>query len=140
LVEQDFELGGDLLNESSLEVEEKLNLLVLAVAKAGVRIIARTTAFGLYENGTAGLLERVTDHLALPTLTTQSAQAGSRLPRQRFWIVRSEATILATGALERSIAFENNDRPGVMTVAAARTYLNRFGVLPGQRIVIAVRL
>ena len=44
---------------------------------------------------------------------------------------------MATGALERSIAFGNNDRPGVMTAAAARTYLNRYGVLPGQRIVIS---
>jgi heterotetrameric sarcosine oxidase alpha subunit len=128
LVEQDFELGGDSLNESSSESKEKLSCLVLAVQKAGVRIMTRTTAFGLYDNGTAGLLERVTDHLAEPSRCQ---------PRQRFWTVRSEATILATGALERSIAFENNDRPGVMTVAAARTYLNRFGILPGQRIVIA---
>ncbi len=78
-VEQDFELGGDLLNESSPELEAKRQSLVLAVQKAGVRIMTRTTAFGLYDNGIAGLLERVTDHLEEPS---------SCQPRQRFWTVR----------------------------------------------------
>ena len=46
-------------------------------------------------------------------------------------------TVLATGALERAIAFGDNDRPGVMSVGAARTYLNRYAVLPGERIIVA---
>lgn len=126
LVEQDFELGGDYLNDPAAE-PRRLDL-VEAVRAAGVRILPRTTAFGLYDDGTAGLLEKVTDHLSAP---------DPNLPRQRFWTVRSAATILATGALERTIAFNNNDRPGIMAAAAAKTYLNRYGVLPGARIVIA---
>ena len=35
------------------------------------------------------------------------------------------------------MAFGNNDRPGVMTATAAQTYLHRFAVLPGERVVIA---
>ena len=35
------------------------------------------------------------------------------------------------------LAFADNDRPGVMTVSAARTYLNRYGILPGERIIVA---
>ncbi|XYK80481.1 MAG: sarcosine oxidase subunit alpha family protein [Labrenzia sp.] len=126
LVEQDFELGGDYLNDPGAEMH-RLEL-INAVKGAGVRVMTRTTAFGLYDDGVAGLLEKVTDHLANP---------DPELPRQRFWTVRAGATILATGALERSIAFENNDRPGVMTAAAARGYLNRYGILPGQKIVIS---
>jgi NADPH-dependent 2,4-dienoyl-CoA reductase/sulfur reductase-like enzyme len=126
LVEQDFELGGDYLNDPGAE-KHRLEC-VNAVKGAGVRVMTRTTAFGLYDDGVAGLLEKVTDHLANP---------DPELPRQRFWTVRAGATILATGALERSIAFENNDRPGVMTAAAARSYLNRYGILPGQKIVIS---
>jgi heterotetrameric sarcosine oxidase alpha subunit len=128
LVEQDFMLGGSCLNSGDDAAEAERLSLVAAVEKAGVRIMTRTTAFGLYDNGVAGLIERVTDHLH---------QAPSYLPRQRFWTIRPKATILATGALERSMAFGNNDRPGVMTATAARTYLNRFGVLPGTRVVIA---
>ncbi|MFD1159299.1 sarcosine oxidase subunit alpha family protein [Roseovarius aestuarii] len=128
LVEQDFELGGDFLNQPGPEAETRRLSLIAAAEKAGVQIMTRTTAFGLYDNGTAGLLERVSDHLPAP---------AAHQPRQRFWTVRAGATILATGALERSVAFGNNDRPGVMTVSAARTYLNRYGILPGERIVVA---
>ena len=101
---------------------------ITALEHAGVRSMTRTIAFGLYDHGTAGLLERVTDHLADPP---------TWLPRQRFWTLRAAYIVLATGAIERHLAFGNNDRPGVMTVAAARTYLNRFAVLPGERIVVA---
>ena len=128
LVEQDFDLGGDFLNTGDAEAEAQRTNLIALVQRAGVRIMTRTTAFGLYDCGTTGLLERVSDHLAEP---------APHQPRQRFWTVRAEATIIATGALERSFAFANNDRPGVMTVNAARAYLNRYGVLPGQRIVVA---
>ncbi|MGI9498699.1 MAG: 2Fe-2S iron-sulfur cluster-binding protein, partial [Geminicoccaceae bacterium] len=128
LVEQDFELGGDFLNHADPDLEARRSSLVSSLEQAGVRVMTRTTAFGLYDHGTAGLLERVTDHLV---------DKDEHLPRQRFWTMRTGCTILATGALERSIAFGGNDRPGVMTVAAARSYLNRYGVLPGQRITIA---
>ena len=128
LAEQDFELGGNLLNQSTGEAEETRTDSVTALEAAGVRIMARTTVFGLYDHGVAGLLERVTDHIAHPSPI---------LPRQRFWTVRAKRTILATGALERHIAFGNNDRPGIMLASAARAYLNRFGVLPGERIVVA---
>jgi len=128
LVEQDFELGGNYLNQADAATEKHRLSLIRAVEKAGVRIMTRTTAFGLYDYGTAGLIERVTDHLSSPP---------EYMPRQRFWTVRATHTILATGALERSMAFGHNDRPGVMTAAAARVYLNRYGILPGQKVIIA---
>ena len=128
LVEQDWELGGDYLNQGSEESETKRADLVASIQDSGVHTMTRTTAFGLYDYSVTGLLERVTDHLATPS---------PHLPRQRFWTVRAKYTILATGALEQPIAFGNNDRPGVMTAAAARTYLNRYGVLPGENIIVA---
>lgn len=128
LIEQDSELGGDFLNMPGDLFEKQRLSLIAKLEEAGARIMTRTTAFGLYDNGTAGLLERVTDHLARP---------DKHMPRHRFWTVRAKQTILATGAMERTLAFGNNDRPGVMTAAAGRAYLNRYGVLAGQRIVIA---
>lgn len=44
--------------------------------------------------------------------------------------------ILASGVIERPLVFGNNDTPGVYTVSAAQTYLNRYGVLLGDKIVI----
>jgi len=128
IVEQDFEAGGDLLSRGGDVAETRRSELTAAAAAAGARLMTRTTAFGLYDHGVAGLLERVTQHLADPL---------EHLPRQRFWTLRTKHTILASGSLERHIAFGDNDRPGVMTAAAARTYLNRFAVLPGERIVVA---
>ncbi len=126
LVEQDSTLGG---TDLSLPTDALRSVTAQAELEAsGVRVMTRTTAFGLYDCGVAGLLERVTDHLAGPP---------DYLPRQRFWTLRARYTILATGALERHIAFGDNDRPGVMTAAAGRTYLNRFAVLAGEKIVIA---
>ena len=128
LVEQDFEIGGDYLNQSSTEAGQKRKNAILELEKAGARVMVRTTAFGLYDYGVAGLLERVTDHLADPAPHT---------PRQRFLTVRTKHTILATGALERTFAFGNNDIPGIMTSAAANTYVNRFGVQPGEKVIVA---
>lgn len=90
------------------------------LASLGVRILTRTTAFGRYDHGLTGLAE---------------AQPGTAAPR--IWRVRAAETILATGAIERSLPFANNDLPGVMSAEAGLHYLNRFGVAVGRRVVIA---
>ncbi|MFK7942911.1 MAG: sarcosine oxidase subunit alpha family protein [Paracoccaceae bacterium] len=133
VVEQDFALGGSVVSGLTAEVDGqpasawlsgKLDMLA---GKA--RIWPRTTAFGLYDHGVVGLLERVTDHLPKGT--------KGRLPRERMRIVRAQRIILATGAVERPFAFGNNDRPGVMLASSAAAYVDRFGVAPGARIVVA---
>ena len=128
LVEQDCLLGGNLLNLADEKAEKKRLETIAELEQAGVRIMTRTTVFGLYDNGTAGLLERVTDHLV---------SAHAYTPRQRFWTLRARHTIVASGAMERGMAFGNNDRPGIMNVAAGRAYLNRYGVLAGEHVVVA---
>ena len=39
--------------------------------------------------------------------------------------------------MERQVAFGNNDMPGIMTASAGGAYLNRYGILPGEDIVVA---
>ncbi len=124
LVEQDSLVGGDQLSESEFSTTNILNQL----QSLGIKVMTRTTAFGLYDNCVVGLLERVTDHLSI---------SENILPRQRFWTIRAKHIIVGSGALERHIAFNNNDIPGVMTVNASKHYLNRYGVLTGKDIVIA---
>ena len=124
LVEQDNCIGGDQLSENNFDANSILNEL----QSLGVRVMTRTTAFGLYDNCVAGLVERVTDHIN---------SYIKELPRQRFWIVRAKHIIVGSGAFERHIAFNNNDVPGSMTVNASKHYLNRYGVLTGKEIVIA---
>ncbi len=93
-----------------------------------VTLLPRTTAFGLYDHGFSSLLERVTDHLG--------PVSPDRRPRQRQWRIRARRTVVAAGAIERPLVFCNNDRPGTMTASAVSTYINRYGVAPGQRAVV----
>ena len=58
------------------------------------------------------------------------------LPRQRMWMIRAQAVVLASGAIERGIAYANNDLPGTMLAGAAHTYVRRYGVQPGSRAVV----
>src|SRR5262249_38755216 len=94
------------------------------IARPDVTVLARTTAFGAYDQNLIGLIEHVAD----PAATDRA--------RQRLWLVRARQVVLATGALERPLAFPHNDRPGVMLASAAQTYVNRFGALPGRRAVV----
>src|SRR5690606_13260546 len=42
---------------------------------------------------------------------------------QRSRRMRARQVVIATGAVERMLVFPNNDRPGVMLLSAARTYI-----------------
>jgi sarcosine oxidase subunit alpha len=50
--------------------------------------------------------------------------------------VEAKKIIIATGASENMLAFENNDLPGVYGAGAVQTLMNVFGVLPGQRVLM----
>ncbi|MGW2933228.1 sarcosine oxidase subunit delta family protein [Streptomyces sp. NPDC001156] len=93
-----------------------------------VRVLRRTTVFGHYDDNHLLAVERRTAHLG--------AEAPELVSRERVWRIRARRVVLATGAHERSVAFADNDRPGVMLAASARAYVNRYGVLPGRRAVV----
>ena len=127
LVEQDRELGGSLIRDP-MELEaawvQKTAQRIIAL---GGRILTRTTAAGYWDHNFLTLVERL----------AEPGQVPPQGVAQRLWRVRAGRVILATGAIERPLAFAHNDRPGVMLAQAARTYVRRFGVLPGRRAVIA---
>jgi heterotetrameric sarcosine oxidase alpha subunit len=91
-----------------------------------VRLMTRTTVYGAFDHGTYGALERMTDHLP----------DSDGKPRQVLWRIYSKSAILCAGATERSIAFGNNDRPGIMMAGSVRTYANRFGVTPSKKVAV----
>ena len=49
---------------------------------------------------------------------------------------RGRAVIVATGAMEKTIPFENNDLPGIYGAGAIQTLMNTYGVKPGDRVLI----
>ncbi len=50
--------------------------------------------------------------------------------------IRPKQIVLALGAVERPIAFVNNDLPGVMLIGAAERFLARYGVRIGKTLVL----
>ena len=133
LCDEQAELGGSLLAETIATIDGQPAQAWLAAALAElagndrVTLLPRTTGFGCYPHNLVGLAQRLTDHLAAP---------DPACARERLWQVRTRELVLATGALERPLVFPGNDRPGIMLANAARTYLHRYGVLPGRRAVV----
>ncbi len=132
LVDEHSRLGGGLLSESARigdvsGPEFAENLLDEFASLPNVKTMPRTTIVGWYDSNVFGAVERVQKHVASPV---------ARLPVERFWRIVAKQAILATGAEERPLVFGGNDLPGVMMAGAMRTYLNRYGIAPGQQVAI----
>ena len=57
---------------------------------------------------------------------------------ERYFEVRADSVVAATGCLERPLIFENNDLPGIMQSGCAHRLARTFGLLPGRRAVFCV--
>ncbi|MGA9320313.1 MAG: FAD-dependent oxidoreductase, partial [Xanthobacteraceae bacterium] len=130
--EQDFAIGGRLLSDDREVDGAPGHVWAQSIAaelrgQSNVRLMLRTCVFGIYDGHTFGALERVADHLSVPP---------PYQPRQRLWRIVAKRAILAGGAIERPLVFPGNDRPGVMMASAVRSYLNRYAVRPGERVVL----
>ena len=131
LADEDSRLGGRLIsNGETIDGAPGLDWVAAAEAELAalpnVRIMRRTTVTGAYDDGVFAALERVALH----------KPARPDVPRECFWRITARRTILASGALERPIAFPMNDRPGIMMASAVETYLHRYGAVPGQRVTL----
>ncbi|WP_108816186.1 sarcosine oxidase subunit alpha family protein [Loktanella sp. Alg231-35] len=129
LADEDTAMGGRLLRESEKidgqpAVDWVHNVLAELGAMNNVRLMTRTSVTGAYDQGT---------YAALETVTGDTAKGK---PLNCFWRITAKHAVLCAGALERPIAFPNNDRPGVMMASAVRAYLNRWGVAPGKAVTI----
>ncbi len=132
LADEDFRMGGRLNAETfgigDLGAPDWAAQQVAELASLpNVRLMTRTTVMGAYDHGIYGLVERITDHLP---------QSPAVKPRQILWRVYSKRAILAAGATERPIVFENNDRPGIMLAGSLRTYANRWAVTPAHQVAV----
>ncbi|RWM24726.1 sarcosine oxidase subunit alpha family protein [Mesorhizobium sp.] len=131
LTDEDFRLGGRLLSELETLDGAPATDWVSALEREfdslqNIRVMRRTTVFGVYDHGIYGAVDRVSDHLA---------QQGDRV-RQTLWRITAKRAILAAGATERPIAFADNDRPGIMLAGAMRAYANRWAACPSETVAV----
>jgi len=128
LADEHAACGGSLLRERE-EIagqpghEWAAATLAQLASMKNVTIMARTTVIGAYDQTVFGALERVQKHVAEP---------DHDVPVEKLWRIMAKACVMATGAEERPIVFGGNDRPGVMTASAMRTYAYQYGVAAGR--------
>jgi len=125
LVEQDRELGGAALSDSSLPGEFLSSLIVRLLSNQRVKVLTRSTAVAVYDHGVLTILQR-------PGIAAQQSEC-----RERLWCTRTRELILATGAIEQPLMFGNNDLPGVMLSSAVREYQHRYAVACGRAVLFA---
>ena len=130
VVEQNDYWGGraivDDINIENVSGSDWISRQVKSLSnKKNVNLRLNMMAAGVYDHGYVLLHETLTDG------SNKKAEL-----RQRLWRVRAKKTIVATGAIERPLAFAGNDLPGVMLASAVRDYLVNYGVSSGDRTVI----
>jgi len=131
LADEQEEMGGQLLSShETIDGQIGANWVKAVLERLAsvndVILLPRATVNGYHDHNFLTIHERLTDHI--------NVQSGS--VRQRLHRVRAKWVILATGAHERPLVFGNNDLPGCMLCSAVSTYINRYAVVPGQRLVV----
>ena len=129
LADEDFAPGGR-LNAETFAIDDAAGsdwataALAELAALPTVRVMARTTVFGVFDHGVYGAVE-----LAAP-------DAPGHAPRQTLWRIYTKACVVCAGATERPIAFPDNDRPGILLAGSARAYANRWAATPARRVAV----
>ncbi len=112
LFDENPEIGGHLrFTPGSEQLLDRLTAQVSS--NANVRVFTSTTVLGWWEENWI------------------SAVRGNRLYK-----IRAQALVVAAGAYEQPLVFDNNDLPGVLLGSAVRRLLHLYGVLPGTRAAI----
>ncbi len=89
------------------------------------------------------LLDQITEFSDLIEIRTSTFAVGlypdkvlSCLFQDKYYKIKFQTLIIATGASEKFLAFENNDLPGIYGAGAIQTLMNQYGVLPGKKVLM----
>jgi len=125
LIERADRLGGQLIKqthkffgskaeyagERGIYIADKL--INVCEEMANITIWKNTPVLGIYPDGVVTVLYQ-----------------------DEFSTVKPKQIIIATGASEKTMAFPNNDLPGIYGAGAVQTLMNVHGVLPAKRILM----
>jgi len=125
IIEKYHELGGQLIKQTHRFFGSKEE-------QAGIRGIKIAEE----------LTKKIKNHTKIEVLTEATAQGYYEDKvvtvsyQDEFIKIKPKKVIIATGASEKMLAFENNDLPGVYGAGAVQTLMNLYGILPGQKVVM----
>ncbi len=127
IIERNKSLGGQLVKQTHMFFgSEKqyastrgidiTNILLkkLNDYKENVEVLTETTVVGMFEDGVITVLHKEND----------------------YYKIKPKAVVIATGAFEKSLAFPNNDLPGIYGAGAVQTLMNVHGVKPGNKVLM----
>ncbi|MGC8974647.1 MAG: FAD-dependent oxidoreductase [Thermoprotei archaeon] len=77
-----------------------------------LRVLSRTTVIGVFKEGIVAVSDDAT------------------------YLIKPKYVVVAAGAYENHLVFENNDLPGVMGAGGAQTLMNVWGVKPGNEVLV----
>lgn len=124
LIDDNTRLGGQLIKQTHKFFGSKTHycgvrgidiakILEEKLRETAVDVILGTTAIGLYDQNVMGLASQDT-----------------------FSKLKYQTLIVATGATENTLLFENNDLPGIYGAGAVQTLMNVYGIRPGNRVLM----
>ncbi|MGH8693108.1 MAG: 2Fe-2S iron-sulfur cluster-binding protein [Burkholderiales bacterium] len=121
LIDDQPELGGHLRYSRSGPPDDEL--ISQLKSHANVRLLTGCSAFGLYEGNLLGIL--------------QANLHGN--VAERLIHLRARHIVVATGAYETPLLFDNNDLVGVMLSSAAQRLIRLHGIRLAERAVVVGR-
>lgn len=124
LVDDQIRLGGQLIKQTHIffgsrelfagkrgfEIAEEYSSKLSKCPN--LRILDRTTVIGVFKEGVVAVSDEAT------------------------YLIRPKYVVVAAGAYENYLVFENNDLPGVMGAGGAQTLMNVWGVKPGNEVLV----
>jgi len=125
LVDRDHHLGGQLVKQThkffGSEKQYAKNrgfeiadiLIKDIINKPNIEVLLGATVAGLYK-----------DHVM------------TVVKDEKYYKYKAKAFIIATGASEKSLAFENNDLPGIYGAGAIQTLMNAYGIVPEEEVLM----
>jgi len=87
-------------------------------ATGGVEVFLNSTVIGIYPEKLVGVVQK------------------NGFLRERLIKIKAKRIVVATGAYERTLIFENNDLPGIMGAGGVQTLMNVHGIRPGSNALI----
>ncbi|MCD6461819.1 MAG: (2Fe-2S)-binding protein [Thermoplasmata archaeon] len=113
LIKQTHKFFGSHLEEAGTRGIDIGKELVEDAISSGAEILTEATVFGFYEPNILGVMKDM-----------------------QIVKVRAQRVIVAAGASENVLVFENNDLPGIYGAGAIQTLVNVHGVHPGGRVLM----
>ncbi|MFA7075636.1 MAG: NAD(P)/FAD-dependent oxidoreductase [Candidatus Izemoplasmatales bacterium] len=124
LFERNFQLGGQLIKQThkffgsesqyaKIRGIEIAKILISELDETNTEVFLNATVVGMYKDNVITVYQN-----------------------NKYFKIKAKAIIIATGASEKFLAFENNDLPGIYGAGAVQTLMNIHGVLPGKQVVM----